>query len=120
MTERPSEFRIHFQVEVRMQVIHDLLYLEVVEAQQPIGLIQTVLTYQRWLLQNWQTRIVGIHTDIARIIYAPHSRLAVEHRRHLQDILVSFFRSPYNHLRGLSGRYETGCMTVFPAVFLVF
>ena len=39
MPQRPCQLRVHLQVEVRVRIIHDLLHLEMVEPQQPVGLV---------------------------------------------------------------------------------
>ena len=102
-----------------MGIVHNLIDLEMVEAHQPVGLIQAVLTHQGRLFQNRQAWVVGIHTDISRVIDASHGGLAVEHRRHCENVTISLFCSPHNHLRGLSRRHKSGCMAVFLPVFLV-
>ena len=60
----PREFGIDVEVKVRMLVVHELIGAELVEAHEPVGLIETVLTNEGRLLQDGQTRVVGVHTDI--------------------------------------------------------
>ena len=91
-----------------------------IEAQEPISLIEAVLAHQRGLFKDGQTGIVSIDTHIARVIHTSHRRLSVEHRRHGEDILISLFRGTYNHLGRLTCRHETWHMAHAPSVFFVF
>ena len=115
MTQRPSELRIDFQIEVRIGIVHDLIHFELVETQEPVRLIQTVLPYQRRLLQSRQPIIIFIDGDKSGIIDTFHRRTLIEGGRKAKDILIRIGRRPDNHLRALSGRNKTrGMAKTFP------
>ena len=78
MAQRPTELRIDFQIEVRIGIVHDLIHFELIEAQEPVRLIQTVLPNQRRLLQGRQPIIVFIDRDKTGIIDTLHRRTLIE------------------------------------------
>ena len=59
-------------------IVHDLIHFELIEAQEPVRLIQTVLPNQRRLLQGRQPIIVFIDRDKTGIIDTLHRRTLIE------------------------------------------
>ena len=102
-----------------MLVVNYLIHRELIEPEQPVGLIEAVLAHQRRLLQHRQARVVGVHADITRVVDTPHSGLPIQSRRHLQDIAVALLRGSDNHLSRLSGRNKSWCVAILLAILLV-
>ena len=90
-----------------------------IETQQPVGLVKAVFAHQWRLFQHGQARVVGVDTDVARVVDAPHGGLMIEGRRHGQDVAVGLFRGTHNHLRRLPGGNEPWRMAKLAAVLLV-
>ena len=117
MTQGPRQFRVYLQIQIRIGVIYDFIYLELIETQQPVSLIEAVLAYQGRLFQSRQALVVRIHRDISGIIDAPHRRTLIKSRWKEKNILVRFRGSPHNHLCTLSRRSKTGRITILLTFF---
>ena len=77
---KKGDKKAYLQIQIRISVIYDFIYLELIETQQPVSLIEAVLAYQRRLFQSRQALVVRIHRDISGIIDAPHRRTLIKSR----------------------------------------
>ena len=106
MAQRPSQLGIDLQVEIGIGIIHQLIHLELVKSQEPIGLVEPMLTHQGRGLQGGQTVVIAIHGDEAGVIDPLHGGTLVERRGEAQDGLIRIGRSPHDHLGALTRRGE--------------
>ena len=99
VTKGPAKLGVNIKVEVSVGIIDNLIDIEMIEAHEPVGLVETILTHQGRLLQHRQAGVVGVHADVARVIDTPHRGLLVHSVRHQENIAVAFLRGSHNHLR---------------------
>ena len=105
MVHCPCCFRIHVHLQVRGIGADDLRYIEFVIAQQPIGLIQPVLSIQLHpdILRQ---ALVGAYRQISAKEHALELQGFIERLRQVENLEIGFRRGSYDHLRGLPCRYE--------------
>ena len=96
----PVAFGVQVGIEVRMLLVEDLGGGKLVEAQQPVGLIQPVLAQQRGFgVQRGQQRILG-HRNVGGAGYA----LVLLFAKALgqpQNLIIRFGACADDHLRAL-------------------
>lgn len=101
MAQRPREFRVEREVEVRRIGADDFADCEIVESQQPVGLVKPVLAHERRRPDGQQTRRLGDGAE-AGIINAAQTVAGVEHVGALENIRVGGFIRAHEHLRALA------------------
>ena len=117
MTQRPGQFRIDRQIEIRRIRRRDLADAKFVKAHQPIGLIQPMFTHQRRRLSRQSCIPVGNRTERG-IINTSQTVSRVERRRRIEDHSVAARRRADDHLRALaSGGVGRGVAAFTPFGF---
>ena len=109
MPEGPTALGIHLGVEVRMACIQQLLRPEAVKPQQPVRLIQAVLSPEgrKEALRCGQQGAVG-HGHIGGIEHPLQLILVVKGLGEGEDVPVALRGGSYDHLGGLPRRGEAG------------
>ena len=52
MAQGPAQLGVDVQIQMAVGIVYYLIDIEMIEAQEPVGLIEPILAYQRRLLQN--------------------------------------------------------------------
>ena len=105
MVYRPCSFRINIHLQVRGIGADDFRYIEFVIAQQPIGLIQPVLTVQLHP-DVLRQALIGAYRQIGAEEHALELQGFIERLRQVENLEIGFRCGSYDHLRGLPCRRE--------------
>ena len=121
MLDGPVAFRVEIGVEALVVLIQYLVGLELVEPQQPVGLIEPVFPQERRLrVQRGQAGVVR-YRDISRVEHPLEAVFLVHPLGQLQNVVVRLGRRTDDHLGALAGGSELGRVAVegqlLPALF---
>ena len=109
VAQGPAALGVQTEVEVGPPLVQQLLGPKVVEAQQPVRLIQPVLTQQgRLKALGSGEQGAGGDGDIGGVEDPLQMVLVVEPLGEHQDVAVALRRGTYDHLSGLTRRGEAG------------
>lgn len=119
IAQGPGKFRVDFEIEISLALCREFVRGETVEPDQPVGLIQPMLPYQRRRNQRQLARRIWNRTE-SGIVDTPQFMPGVKRTRLLQNIGIRRVRRPNNHLGALSCRSEGWGLDVFPSIGLCF
>ena len=101
MVERPIAFGINIRVKIWMCFVEQLPGRKAIKPQQPICLIEPVLTQKRRLgIHRGQKRVAG-NRHISGIEHTLEAIFFVERGGKVQDCIIRFRRRAHDHLRAL-------------------
>ena len=119
VAERPAALGIEFLIEIRLLRRQDFFRIKMIEAEQPVCLIEPVLPHERRRFDCRQ--VLPLHYGNVRGIVDSLQRcLAVQSLRQKENLPVAFPAGSHDELRRLSGRHKGGRSLEFLPFFLVF
>lgn len=118
IAEGIAEFRVDFEVKVRMFIVYDFVHFEAVKAEQPIRLVQPVFPYEGWRFQGRQSLVVA-DGHIAGIVDPPQFLLFVQIAGEVQNVQIVLRRRPDHELGALPAGGKKGRFFEEPPLILV-